>query len=171
AADPGVVQTNILREVPSLLSLLAHFVLKHLGLLQSPEYGVSSIIDAALAPPGTSGAYFFGGIGRTIEPSILSRDAGLALKLWETTSLLQQYSILVALSHVIWVIVHGDRLLRFKIPETSLKPSFSPIRFGGSSRVSSSTRSVAGFISSLNSIHCLNEVQNWRVLSSKGGLF
>ncbi|XP_020984342.1 uncharacterized protein LOC107460589 isoform X2 [Arachis duranensis] len=51
AADPGVVQTNILREVPSLLSLLAHFVLKHLGLLQSPEYGVSSIIDAALAPP------------------------------------------------------------------------------------------------------------------------
>ncbi|XP_052108762.1 uncharacterized protein LOC107460589 isoform X3 [Arachis duranensis] len=86
AADPGVVQTNILREVPSLLSLLAHFVLKHLGLLQSPEYGVSSIIDAALAPPGTSGAYFFGGIGRTIEPSILSRDAGLALKLWETTS-------------------------------------------------------------------------------------
>ncbi|KAL1331716.1 hypothetical protein HN51_048963 [Arachis hypogaea] len=85
AADPGVVQTNILREVPSLLSLLAHFVLKYLGLLQSPEYGVSSIIDAALAPPGTSGAYFFGGIGRTIEPSILSRDAGLALKLWETT--------------------------------------------------------------------------------------
>ncbi|XP_052112847.1 uncharacterized protein LOC107475995 isoform X4 [Arachis duranensis] len=86
AADPGVVQTNILREVPSLLSLSAHFVLKYLGLLQSPEYGVSSIIDAALAPPGTSGAYFFGGIGRTIEPSILSRDAGLALKLWETTS-------------------------------------------------------------------------------------
>ncbi|XP_057740153.1 short-chain dehydrogenase TIC 32 B, chloroplastic-like isoform X2 [Arachis stenosperma] len=83
---PGVVQTNILREVPSLLSLSAHFVLKYLGLLQSPEYGVSSIIDAALAPPGTSGAYFFGGIGRTIEPSILSRDAGLALKLWETTS-------------------------------------------------------------------------------------
>lgn len=51
AADPGVVETNIMREVPSFLSRLAFIVLKLLGLLQSPENGVSSILDAVLAPP------------------------------------------------------------------------------------------------------------------------
>jgi len=35
---------------------------------------------------GTSGAYFFGGKGRTINSSTLSRDAKLAHELWETTS-------------------------------------------------------------------------------------
>lgn len=50
-ADPGVVQTNMMREVPASLSCLAFFVLKRLCLLQSPESGISSIIDAALAPP------------------------------------------------------------------------------------------------------------------------
>ncbi|KAJ1379442.1 Short-chain dehydrogenase/reductase SDR [Sesbania bispinosa] len=85
AADPGVVQTNIMREVPASLSYLAFSVLKRLGLLQSPECGINAIIDAALAPPGTSGAYFFGGKGRTINPSALSRNASIALKLWETT--------------------------------------------------------------------------------------
>ncbi|KAJ1377553.1 hypothetical protein SESBI_48774 [Sesbania bispinosa] len=82
AADPGVVQTNIMREVPASLSYLAFSVLKRLGLLQSPECGINAIIDAALAPPGTSGAYFFGGKGRTINPSALSRNANIALKLW-----------------------------------------------------------------------------------------
>lgn len=51
AADPGVVKSNIMREVPSSLSLLAFTILKLLGLLQSPENGVESILDAALAPP------------------------------------------------------------------------------------------------------------------------
>ncbi|XP_027329164.1 dehydrogenase/reductase SDR family member on chromosome X-like isoform X1 [Abrus precatorius] len=50
-ADPGIVQTNIMREVPAILSCLAFFILKRLRLLQSPECGVDSIIDAALAPP------------------------------------------------------------------------------------------------------------------------
>ncbi|WJX25713.1 hypothetical protein P8452_14729 [Trifolium repens] len=84
-ADPGVVQTNIMRDVPASLSWLAYYVLKHLRLLQSPESGKEAIIDAALAPPGTSGAYFFGGKGRTINSSALSRNAKLAHELWETT--------------------------------------------------------------------------------------
>ncbi|XP_077231222.1 NAD(P)-binding Rossmann-fold superfamily protein isoform X2 [Tasmannia lanceolata] len=50
AADPGVVETGIMREVPPHLSQLAFTVLRFLGLLQSPEHGVGSIIDAALAP-------------------------------------------------------------------------------------------------------------------------
>ncbi|KAL2339640.1 hypothetical protein Fmac_007580 [Flemingia macrophylla] len=85
-ADPGVVKTNLMREVPAILSCLAFLVLKRLRLLQSPESGVNSIIDAALAPPGTSGAYFFGGKGRTINSSALSRNAKLARELWESTS-------------------------------------------------------------------------------------
>ncbi|KHN44225.1 Dehydrogenase/reductase SDR family member on chromosome X [Glycine soja] len=85
-ADPGVVQTKLMQEVPAILSWLALYVLKRLQLLQSPECGVDSIIDAALAPPGTSGAYFFGGKGRTLNPSPLSRNAKLARELWESTS-------------------------------------------------------------------------------------
>ncbi|TKY74117.1 Dehydrogenase/reductase SDR family member on chromosome X [Spatholobus suberectus] len=85
-ADPGVVQTNLMREVPAILSCLTFSVLKRLWLLQSPEHGVDSIIDAALAPLGTSGAYFFGGKGRTINSSALSRNAKLARELWETTN-------------------------------------------------------------------------------------
>lgn len=50
-ADPGVVQTNIMQEVPAILSCLAFSVLKRLRLLQSPQSGINSIIDAALAPP------------------------------------------------------------------------------------------------------------------------
>lgn len=50
-ADPGVVQTNIMREVPTSLTKLAFFVLKRLRLLQSPERGINAIVDAALAPP------------------------------------------------------------------------------------------------------------------------
>lgn len=84
-ADPGVVQTNIMREVPASLSWVAFFVLKRLRLLESSECGNDSIIDAALTPPGTSGAYFFGGKGRTINSSALSQDAKLAHELWETT--------------------------------------------------------------------------------------
>jgi hypothetical protein len=51
AVDPGTVETKIMREVPSCLSGVAFLVLKLLGLLQSPEKGISSILDAALAPP------------------------------------------------------------------------------------------------------------------------
>ncbi|XP_021291134.1 dehydrogenase/reductase SDR family member on chromosome X [Herrania umbratica] len=85
AADPGVVKTNIMREVPSCLSHLAFEVLKLLGLLQSPENGVSSILDAALAPPEASGVYFFGGKGRTLNSSALSHNIKLAKELWTTS--------------------------------------------------------------------------------------
>ncbi|XP_004502627.1 uncharacterized protein [Cicer arietinum] len=85
-ADPGSAQTSIMREVPATLAWLAFFVLKRLRLLQSPECGKNSIVDAALAPPGTSGAYFFGGSGRTINPSAHSQNIKLAHELWETTS-------------------------------------------------------------------------------------
>lgn len=50
-ADPGAVETNIMRELPPCLSRLAFMVLRFLHLLQSPESGVDSILDAALAPP------------------------------------------------------------------------------------------------------------------------
>ncbi|KAJ4719101.1 Short-chain dehydrogenase/reductase family protein [Melia azedarach] len=85
AADPGVVETNIMREIPSFLSLVAFTVLKLLGLLQSPENGISSVLDAALAPPETSGVYFFGGKGRTINSSALSYNSKLAAELWTTS--------------------------------------------------------------------------------------
>ncbi|KMT06486.1 hypothetical protein BVRB_7g156630 isoform C [Beta vulgaris subsp. vulgaris] len=85
-ADPGAVKTNIMRDLPQCLSQLAFAVLKLLGILQSPEKGVSSILDAALAPPETSGMYFFGGEGRTLESSPLSHDTVLAERLWETSS-------------------------------------------------------------------------------------
>ncbi|PON78687.1 hypothetical protein TorRG33x02_237310 [Trema orientale] len=53
---------------------------------KSPENGVSSILDAALAPPEISGVYFFGGKGRTIESSKLSYNARLGQELWSTSS-------------------------------------------------------------------------------------
>ncbi|KAK6933211.1 Short-chain dehydrogenase/reductase SDR [Dillenia turbinata] len=82
AADPGAVDTNIMRELPSSLCRLALLGLQLLGLLQSPEEGVNSIIDAALSPQDTSGVYFFGGRGRTMRSSALSYDRKLAEKLW-----------------------------------------------------------------------------------------
>jgi len=51
AADPGVVETKIMRELPKCLSWFAFFVLRFLNLLQEPGTGVGSILDAALAPP------------------------------------------------------------------------------------------------------------------------
>lgn len=51
AADPGAVKTNIMREIPSHVSGIAFMSLKLLGILQSPENGIHSILDAALAPP------------------------------------------------------------------------------------------------------------------------
>ncbi|KAL5731028.1 hypothetical protein ACHQM5_003792 [Ranunculus cassubicifolius] len=82
AADPGAVDTNIMREIPFYISNLANLVLKLFGLLQSPENGVNSIIDAALAPPEISGAYFFGGKGRILPSSLLSYNSNLSERLW-----------------------------------------------------------------------------------------
>ncbi|KAG1346612.1 dehydrogenase/reductase SDR family member on chromosome X [Cocos nucifera] len=89
-ADPGAVETNIMRELPPCLSQLAFLVLRFLHLLQSPECGVDSILDAALAPPEASGKYFFGGKGRTIKSSSLSYNEKLAEKLWSASFLLFQ---------------------------------------------------------------------------------
>ncbi|XP_052210771.1 uncharacterized protein LOC127813697 [Diospyros lotus] len=96
AVDPGAVKTNIMREIPTSISYVAFFVLKLLGLLQSPEDGVCSILDAALASPETSGAYFFGGKGRTIDSSALSYDTNLAKELWATSCDLFQESELAS---------------------------------------------------------------------------
>ncbi|KAB5521855.1 hypothetical protein DKX38_026174 [Salix brachista] len=85
AADPGAVETNIMRELPSCVSRMAFIALNLLGLLQSPEEGASSVIDAALAPPEISGVYFFGGKGRTLNSSALSRNIRLAEKLWRSS--------------------------------------------------------------------------------------
>ncbi|GLJ18384.1 hypothetical protein SUGI_0325530 [Cryptomeria japonica] len=86
AADPGAVETRILREVPNWLSFVIFKVMKYLCLMQSPTMGSRAIVDAALAPPEASGKYFFGGGGRTIEPSTLSNDSELAQKLWKASA-------------------------------------------------------------------------------------
>ncbi|RLN35276.1 retinol dehydrogenase 13-like [Panicum miliaceum] len=82
AADPGVVETKIMRELPKCLSWFAFLVLRFLNLLQEPDTGVGSVLDAALAPPEESGKYFFGGKGRTIRSSQLSYNTEIAKKLW-----------------------------------------------------------------------------------------
>ncbi|CAN6446867.1 unnamed protein product [Victoria cruziana] len=71
-----------MREFPFSISQMAYKVLELAGLLQSPEIGVSSIIDAALAPPDASGRYFFGGGGRTTKSSALSYNKELCNELW-----------------------------------------------------------------------------------------
>ncbi|KAL6542738.1 hypothetical protein OROHE_010258 [Orobanche hederae] len=85
AVDPGAVETNIMREIPSCVSRMALVGLKFLGLLQSSETGIRSIVDAALAPPEVSGVYFFGGNGRCLNSSSLSYDSALAKDLWSTS--------------------------------------------------------------------------------------
>ncbi|ESQ36105.1 hypothetical protein EUTSA_v10007998mg [Eutrema salsugineum] len=88
AVDPGAVKTNIMHELPSYIQVMAFFCLKILRLMQSPEDAAVSIVDAALAPPEMSGKYFFGGNGRTIESSAISRDPKLAKELWDTSCLI-----------------------------------------------------------------------------------
>jgi hypothetical protein len=46
-----------MRELPSYISRMTFIALNLLGLLQSPEEGASSVIDAALAPPVSSCGY------------------------------------------------------------------------------------------------------------------
>ncbi|KAE8801458.1 retinol dehydrogenase 13-like [Hordeum vulgare] len=88
AADPGVVETRIMRELPPCLSRFAFFILHTLNLLQQTNTGIGAILDAALAPPEASGKYFFGGKGRTIRSSVLSYDIEVAKKLWAASSAL-----------------------------------------------------------------------------------
>lgn len=94
AADPGVVETGIMRELPPFLSRFAFFVLRILNLLQRPDTGIGAVLDAALAPPEASGKYFFGGKGRTMRSSALSYDMEAAKKLWaESSALLQELQL------------------------------------------------------------------------------
>ncbi|KAL0016193.1 hypothetical protein SO802_003262 [Lithocarpus litseifolius] len=96
AVDPGVVETNRTRGVPSCLSCVAFTVLKLLSLLQSPKKGISSVLNAALPQPDTSGVYLFGGKGRTINSSALSHNSKLAHELWTTScSLFMQSQLAV----------------------------------------------------------------------------
>ncbi|XP_056847511.1 uncharacterized protein LOC108841139 isoform X2 [Raphanus sativus] len=85
AADPGFVKTNLMREYPKYVSAFAFLCFKTIGLLQTPDEGARSSLDAALAPPETSGVYYFGGKGRTIKSSKASRDPKLGKELWETS--------------------------------------------------------------------------------------
>ncbi|KAG0543391.1 hypothetical protein BDA96_02G186800 [Sorghum bicolor] len=86
AADPGVVETKIMRELPQCLSWFAFLALRSLRLLQEPDTGVGAVLDAALALPDESGKYFFGGKGKTIRSSRLSYDTEVAKKLWAESS-------------------------------------------------------------------------------------
>ncbi|CAH8386765.1 unnamed protein product [Eruca vesicaria subsp. sativa] len=85
AADPGFVKTNLMREFPKYASGFGFLFFKLIGLLQTPDEGARSSVDAALAPPETSGVYYFGGKGRTIKSSKASRDPKLGKELWETS--------------------------------------------------------------------------------------
>lgn len=51
AADPGFAKTNIMRELPSYIASMVFLGFRVLGLLQSPDEGAESLVDAALAPP------------------------------------------------------------------------------------------------------------------------
>ncbi|KAK1417736.1 hypothetical protein QVD17_26870 [Tagetes erecta] len=82
AVDPGAVKTNLMRELPSFISHAAFVALRFFGFLQSPRIGVSSTLDAALAPPETSGLYFFGGNGRSVDSSPLSYNLKLSREVW-----------------------------------------------------------------------------------------
>ncbi|CAL5074699.1 unnamed protein product [Urochloa decumbens] len=94
AADPGIVETKIMRELPQCLSCFAFLALRFLKLLQDPDTGVGSILDAALAPPEESGKCFFGGKGRTIRSSQLSYDTEVAKKLWaESTAVFKELQL------------------------------------------------------------------------------
>ncbi|KAL2634563.1 hypothetical protein R1flu_006042 [Riccia fluitans] len=93
AADPGIVRTNIMRELPSSLVSLTFFILSVLGLLQDPYDGSRAVVDAALAPEGLSGKYFFGGNGKTIKSSALSHNKNLAEQLWAISSYLCEKAI------------------------------------------------------------------------------
>ncbi|KAI7749899.1 hypothetical protein M8C21_014072 [Ambrosia artemisiifolia] len=95
AVDPGAVKTNIMRELPWLISQAAFAAMWLLGVLQSRSVGVSSTLDAALAPTETSGLYFFGGNGRTVDSSALSYDIKLSRELWATSCNLFQESMLI----------------------------------------------------------------------------
>ncbi|GBG58964.1 hypothetical protein CBR_g24314 [Chara braunii] len=86
AADPGAVDTNLLREVPVGLRKFGMLVLAALGLLKSPAEGANAVIDAALANEGTSGLYYFGGKGRHLKGSQLACNEELGRNLWETSS-------------------------------------------------------------------------------------
>ncbi|CAM0951061.1 unnamed protein product [Alopecurus aequalis] len=94
AADPGVVQTGIMRELPHCLSRFAFFVLRVMNLLQQTDTGFDAVLDAALAPPEASGKYFFGGRGGTLRSSALSYDVQVAKKLWaESSALLHELQL------------------------------------------------------------------------------
>ncbi|CAA0827554.1 NAD(P)-binding Rossmann-fold superfamily protein [Striga hermonthica] len=94
AVDPGAVETNIMREIPPCLSRMALLGLKLLGLLQSSEIGVHSLVDASLASPEVSGVYFFGGNSRCLQSSRLSYNSSLAKDLWATSCDLFQELVL-----------------------------------------------------------------------------
>ncbi|XP_076910984.1 uncharacterized protein LOC143568812 [Bidens hawaiensis] len=95
AVDPGAVKTHIMRELPSYISQAAFAALWFLGFLRSPRVGVSSTLDAALAPPEASGLYFFGGDGRTVDSSALSYNLKLSRELWATSCDMFQDSLRV----------------------------------------------------------------------------
>lgn len=59
AVDPGAVKTHIMRELPSYISQAAFAALWFFGFLRSPRVGVSSTLDAALAPPVSSLSYIY----------------------------------------------------------------------------------------------------------------
>ncbi|KAG6558295.1 hypothetical protein Mapa_000045 [Marchantia paleacea] len=93
AADPGIVRTNIMRELPNALVSFTYFVLSILRLLQDPSDGSEAVVDAALAPEGLSGEYFFGGSGRIVRSSALSYDTILAKHIWRISSSICQRAI------------------------------------------------------------------------------
>eukprot|EP00897_Mesotaenium_endlicherianum_P003442 jgi/Mesen1/3125/ME000184S02192 len=86
AVDPGLVDTNIMREMPRWLVVAGSGVLKSLRLMRPPSDGAAALLRAADAPPGVSGVYMFGPQGVQLKSSRLSQDRQLAADLWESSS-------------------------------------------------------------------------------------
>lgn len=81
-ADPGIAETNILREYPWVIQKVIFIFLRLLLLCKSAEEGARSSVDAALASHEVSGKYFYGGKGRTIKSSLISYNVQAAEELW-----------------------------------------------------------------------------------------
>lgn len=93
AADPGIVRSNIFREVPSWFSSCIFTCLRCTWLLHTPSNGCRPVVDAALASPTASGKYFFGGDGHVLKSSALSYNKEFAADLWDLSWRLCQESM------------------------------------------------------------------------------
>ncbi|GAQ90777.1 NAD(P)-binding Rossmann-fold superfamily protein [Klebsormidium nitens] len=88
-ADPGFIYSALLREVPGWLHVPAVWIYAILRLMHPARVGAQTVLDAALADPTVSGQYFFGGQGRTLEPSKVLASTGIVEDVWRESCAIQ----------------------------------------------------------------------------------